>query len=504
LLGIGGSTGFGGGAPISRACAAAEACDDEGVKRLRGLKALVHDAIDTTTHLVREGHESTSRAVMRVTDRIEPLATPARAVDGVRRLSTDTVLGTIRLVNRGVEVLTDAGLDLAERALAREGDEHAIDDALEPAVPMRSDAIKSGVWVGDAALGLVNAAVGDHLRRRDNGLDLDMRLRAGDSYVELASRRAPDAMTIALERAGEVPTARVVLFVHGLGTTEWSWCLEAEAYHGDARTTFGSLLRRDLGMTPLFVRYNTGRHVSENGRALSALLSALVRVYPVPISEIALVGHSMGGLVVRSACHYGLEHAEGEASGRAPWLAHVRRVFCLGSPHRGAPLEKLGNVVTGILGAIDLPGTLIPARILEGRSAGIKDLRHGALVDEDWLGRDPDALLDEGRREVPLLPGVAYHFVSATVTRDPEHPLGRVIGDLLVRVPSALAPGVESAATVRTEERREQRFEIETQRFGGVMHHQMQNHPAIYEVLRSALARPWGTPNDGWESSAPP
>jgi pimeloyl-ACP methyl ester carboxylesterase len=469
------------------------------VKRLRGLKALVHDAIDTTTHLVREGHESTSRAVMRVTDRIEPLATPARAVDDVRRLSTDTVLGTIRLVNRGVEILTDAGLDLAERAVDREGEDPAIDDALEPAVPMRSDAIKSGAWVGDAALGLVNAAVGDHLRRRDNGLDLDMRLRAGDSYVDLGATRASDAITIALERAGEVPSGRVVLFVHGLATTEWSWCLEAEDYHGDARATFGSLLRRDLGMTPLFLRYNTGRHVSENGRALSALLTDLVRAYPVPIEELALVGHSMGGLVVRSACHYA---SVGDATGAAPWLAHVRRLFCLGSPHRGAPLEKLGNVLTGLLGAIDLPGTLIPARILEGRSAGIKDLRHGSLLDEDWVGRDPDALLDDARREVPLLPGVAYHFVSTTVTSDPEHPLGRVIGDLLVRVPSALAPGIE--ATKGNDERTfERHFEIETQRFGGVMHHRMQNHPAVYEVLRAALERPSGTPEEWAPTSAP-
>ncbi len=471
------------------------------MKRLRGLKALVHDAIDTTTHLVREGHESTSRAVTRVTDGIAPLATPARAVDDVRRISTDTVLGTIRLVNRGVEILTDAGLDLAERALASTPDDATLDAALEPAVPMRSDAIKSGVWVGDAALGLVNAAVGDHLRRRDNGLDLDMRLRAGDSYVDVEASRASEAITIALERAGEVPTGRVAVFVHGLGTTEWSWCLEAEAYHGDPRVTFGALLRRDLGITPLFVRYNTGRHVSENGRALSELLTALARIHPVPIEEIALVGHSMGGLVVRSACHYARE--QGEEGRTAGWLPHVRRVFCLGSPHRGAPLEKLGNVVTGVLGAIDLPGTLIPARILEGRSAGIKDLRHGSLLDEDWVGRDPDALRDEGRREVPLLPGVAYHFVSATITRDPEHPLGRVVGDLLVRVPSALADGVAASSSTPSEQTRERRFEIETQRFGGVMHHQMQNHPAIYEVLRNALARPSGTP-DEWAATTPP
>lgn len=450
------------------------------MKRLRGLKALVHDAIDATTHLVREGHESSARAAMRVTDRIAPIAATARGVDCVRRLSTDAVLGTIRLVNRGVEALSDAGLDLADRARSASSepsDVEAVEAAIRPAMPMRSDAASSAAWIGDAALGLVNAAVGDHLRRRDNGLDLDMSLRAGDSYVDLASPHAARALALALERVGQTAGGRAVVFVHGLGTTEWSWCLEAATYHGDPSACFGSLLQRDLGLTPLYVRYNTGRHVSENGRALDALLDALLAAYPVPLNELALVGHSMGGLVVRSAC---------EQAREAPsaWLSRVQSVFCLGSPHGGAPLEKLGNVVTGVLGAIDLPGTLIPARILEGRSAGIKDLRHGALLDEDWVGRDPDALLDPGRRKVPLLPGVAYHFVSATLTRDPEHPLGRIVGDLLVRVPSALAPGDEA------ERRQERRFEIETHRFGGVLHHQLQNHPAVYALVRDALAVP--------------
>jgi pimeloyl-ACP methyl ester carboxylesterase len=324
---------------------------------------------------------------------------------------------------------------------------------------MRSDAITSGAWVEDAAVALVNAAIGDTLSRRQNGLDEGMLLRAGDHYV------APEALGLALHR----PSRRAVLFVHGLGTTEWSWCLEAAAYHGDPSATFGSLLARDLGVTPLWVRYNTGRHISENGRALSELIARLVANYPGGIEELVLVGHSMGGLVVRSACH------DASAEPQA-WPAKVRRVFCLGSPHRGAPLEKAGNVLTGVLGAIDHPATLIPAQLLRARSSGIKDLRHGSLVDEDWIGRDPDALLDGPRAEVPLLPQVSYHFVSSTVTEDPEHPLGQLIGDLLVRVPSASGPVVS-----------ERHFAIDTRRFGGVLHHQLQNHPAVYEVLRDAL-----------------
>lgn len=427
------------------------------MRRWRGLKSLVHRAVDTVVDLVDEGHESTARNVIRVTDVSAATREPARAVDAVRRLGTRGVLGTIKVVNRAVEKITDVGLDVAEARFG--GRAHA---GLVPAVPMRSDVLKSADWIGDAGLGLVNAALGDYLHAHDNGLDMGMVLRAGDAYVVTLDRPT-------LAQALPSASSRVVLFVHGLGTTEWSWCLEAEAYHGDPAATFGSLLERDTGITPIWLRYNTGCHVSENGRALAALLERFVAAYPVPLDELILVGHSMGGLVVRSACHYGSES-------KARWVGLVRRVISLGSPHHGAPLAKLGAVLTTVLGAIDLPGTLVTSRLLEGRSAGIKDLRHGSLVDEDWLGKDADALDHEAGRRIPLLPDVAYSFVSATLTRDPAHPLGRLVGDLLVRLPSS-----EGAGLVERE------FVIETERFGGVMHHQLQNHPAIYAVVKAAV-----------------
>ena len=429
------------------------------MRRWRGLKALIHDAIDRTTDLVEEGHESVSRSVMGVLGAIEPIAEPARLVDGARRLTTRCVLGTNRAVNRGVEVVTDVALDAAEHATRMKLGE----GALEPtAVPMRSDVLETGAWLADAAMGLVNGAIGDHLHARGNGLDLGMSFRAGSGYVALER----EALARALPAAG----SRVALFVHGLGTTEWSWCLEGLAYHGDAGASFGSLLEKDLGYTPIYLRYNTGRHVSENGRDLARALERLVAEYPVVIDELLLIGHSMGGLVLRSASHYA--DLEGLA-----WPSTVKRVFCLGSPHHGAPLERLGHLAAAVLGAIDTPGTRIPARILQGRSAGIKDLRHGFLVDDDWIGQDLDALREPGTREIPLLDHVAYHFVSATVTDDPNHPVGRLIGDLLVQVPSAHGTRCHHA-----------KFPIDVRHHGGVLHHQLQNHPAVYAQLRAALA----------------
>lgn len=428
------------------------------MRRFRGLKALVHDAVELTTDLVREGMEATARTVTRVTDQVAPLAGPTRSVDELRRLSTTGVLGTIKLVNRTVEAVSNLGVDLADELRIPS----EVTAAVSKAVPMRSDVMRSASWIGDAALGLVNAVLGDHLHQRENGLAVDMVFRVGDTYV------SPDRNT--LSQLLPKPSPKVALFIHGLATTEWSWCLAAEAYHGDSVVNFGTLLARDLGYTPIWLRYNTGRHVSLNGRQLAEQLERLVEAYPVPIEELVLVGHSMGGLVARSACHYGSEQ------GRR-WIGLVRRVFCLGSPHRGAPLEKFGKVLTSVLDSIDLPGTVVPARLLARRSDGIKDLGHGSLVDEDWVGRELDAVRDGELREVPLLPGVGYHFVSATITQDPEHPVAKIIGDLLVRLPSSSGPPLRAGT-----------FTVETRRFGGVMHHQLQNHPSVYEVLRRACA----------------
>src|SRR4029079_17702299 len=112
---------------------------------------------------------------------------------------------------------------------------------------------------------------------------------------------------------------RVVVFLHGLFETEYAW----------GRNSYGARLQRDLGVTPVYVRFNTGRHISENGRALAELLDALVADWPVEGEQIALVGHSLGGLVARSACHHG-----------GDWTPLVRHTVSLGSPHTGAPLES--------------------------------------------------------------------------------------------------------------------------------------------------------------------
>lgn len=407
--------------------------------RWRGLKALVHDAVDATTDLVREGHDAAHRNVRRLTDRLEPAGGPAAAIDEVVQLGTAGVLRSVTAVNRVVEALTDLALDASA----------SVDPVEEPPIALRSDVIGSPAWIADAALGAVNGAIGHHLAARGNGLDLGLVLRLGDRYLTAGAPADLDGA--------------VVVLVHGLGTTEWCWSLDAMATHGDPCATFGSMLQRDACLTPVFVRYNTGRTVARNGRELAEALDRQIDVRRV--TRIVLLGHSMGGLVARSACK--------TASDRGyRWLDAVDTVISLGTPHQGAPLARFGESAAVGLGGVDLPTTRVLAALLAGRSAGIRDLEDGDL---GGLGRDPDAAAAPSERAVPWVEGVRYAFLSATATADPAHPVGRWVGDLLVRVDSASGP-VDAG-----------QYPIQVPTFGGVLHHRFQCHPDVYaQVLRLA------------------
>ncbi|HEX6711753.1 MAG TPA: alpha/beta fold hydrolase, partial [Thermoleophilaceae bacterium] len=264
---------------------------------------------------------------------------------------------------------------------------------------------------GAALVAAINGLIGDTLERRQSALVQPMSLRVGGEPIGTSR----DALAAAYPEAAP----RIAVFVHGLMETEFSWRWGSR----ETGETYGALLERELGMTPVYVRYNSGRHISENGRSLADLLEEVVAGWPVPVTEVALVGHSMGGLVARSAAH----RADLD---RLVWPTLVRQVVSLGTPHMGAPLEQAVHYASAGLNL--LPETQPFSRFLRRRSGGIRDLRQGSLVDEDWRDRDPDVLRAEACAEVPLLKGATHCFVTATITRSPRHPLGRLIGDCLV------------------------------------------------------------------------
>jgi pimeloyl-ACP methyl ester carboxylesterase len=306
---------------------------------------------------------------------------------------------------------------------------------------------------GSAVIAAITGLTGDALEEQGSPLAQPMAVRVAGKPVELE----PAAVATAFPDA----TPSIVVFLHGLMETEFSWGM------GE---TYGTRLERELGYTPVTVRYNSGLRISQNGRCLSELMDELVSAWPVEVERIALVGHSMGGLVARSACHRGAEDG-------AAWTKHVRQSVSLGTPHMGAPLEQAVHYLSASLAR--LPETRPIANFLRRRSGGIRDLRQGSLVDEDWAGRDRDALKAAVCAEVPLLDGATHCFVSATVTRSDRHPVGRLIGDVLVLKPSA---------TGRSRTRRIPFEEEYGTHIGGAHHFALLNHPAVYEKLRAWLS----------------
>ena len=317
----------------------------------------------------------------------------------------------------------------------------------------RRDAMLSTTPRGSALIAAVTGLRGDALEEEGSPLAQPMAVRVAGVPVP----PEPEALAAAFPDAGP----RIVVFLHGLMETEFSW---------GTGETYGTRLERELGYTPVTVRYNSGLRISRNGRCLSELMDELVAAWPVEVERIALVGHSMGGLVARSACHCAAED-------EADWVQHVRHSVSLGSPHMGAPLEQAVHLLSA--GLARLPETRPFANFLRRRSGGIRDLRQGSLVDDDWRDCDPDALRAAACAEVPLLEGATHCFVSATITRSDRHPLARLLGDTLVLVPSA---------TGRSRTRRIPFEEVYGMHVGGASHFALLNHPAVYDRLRDWLA----------------
>jgi pimeloyl-ACP methyl ester carboxylesterase len=308
------------------------------------------------------------------------------------------------------------------------------------------------------AIAALNGIYGDQLIKRGNGLALKMQIRRHGEPVDLTAAAVAAAFPAA--------TGRLAVFVHGWCLTDRSW--QRPPRTGEDARPYGARLHDDLSFTPVHVRYNTGLHISDNGKALADLLNRLQSLWPVPIEEITLVGHSMGGLVVRSACHYAGQQQHN-------WTEAVRHVVCLGSPHLGADLEKGVNAASWALA--QLPETRAVAAFLNRRSAGVKDLRYGACLDEDWNNCDPDEFLRDRCHEVPFLPTATYHFVATTAG---PRALGLMIGDHLVRAKSASGVG----------KMRQLPFEpAHGLTLTGLNHFDLLNHPDVYTKLLEWLGR---------------
>jgi pimeloyl-ACP methyl ester carboxylesterase len=306
---------------------------------------------------------------------------------------------------------------------------------------------------GEAVLAALNGVLGDYLSETGNALAIPMRFRKRGEPLALAR----SALGAAFPETG----GKLLVMVHGSSMNDLQWQRSGHDH--------GAALERDLAVSAVYLHYNSGLHISTNGRALAELLEKLVAEWPVPVEELAIVCHSMGGLVARSACHHG------EAVAHS-WRSRLGKLVCLGSPHHGAPLERGGNWVDLLLGISRYSAPL--ARLARIRSAGVTDMRFGNVLDEHWQGRDRFAHGRDPRGKLELPHGVACYAVAATLSPSPAN---RLRSDGIVPVESALGAHEDPALDLAFPE---------AHRFigYGMSHLDLLSRREVYETLRTWLA----------------
>ncbi len=398
-------------------------------RALRGAAKLATEATTGLTDLVEAVHA-----------RIASMPGLPGPADGRTRGITGLVYKTIRGVTRAVGGSVDTLLAVLAPALApRPG--------AEPGLPSPER---------EAILAALNGVLGDHLAKTANPLAIRMAFRSGGRALPL--QRA--ALATALPQAGD----KLLVLVHGLCMNDLQWRRGGHD-HGEA-------LAAALGFTPVHLHYNTGLHVSTNGRALASQLEQLLGQWPHPIARFAIVAHSMGGLLARSALNYG------RAAGHH-WPDRLDDLACLGTPHHGAPMERVGQGVDMLLSATPYAGPF--GRLAKLRSAGITDLRHGNLIDEDWVGGDRFDSAADRRKAVPLPAGPRCYAIAATMAQEGGLK-DKLLGDGLVPVASALGKHRLAKRTLK--------FPPEHQRvFEQTSHMQLLSSAEVSEQLREWLGR---------------
>ena len=393
---------------------------------LRGIGQLAVDGVTGVTDLVEAMHAA-------ITHLPAMIGRPAPAnTTGLTGSIYASVRGITRLVGNGVEA------------------------SLSWLTPLLGGSEQS--TTREATRAAINGALGDHLEASGNPLAIQMQLRVQGEAVTLTRK--------ALSTRFPQASGKLLILIHGLCMDDLQW--------NYADHDHGQLLAVELGFSVLYLHYNSGRHISRNGQQLSKLLNQLAKAWPVPITEITLLGHSMGGLVARSAMDDGFGK-------RLNWSKLPVRVVFLGVPHHGAPLERAGSWIDMLIGISPYSAPFV--RLGQMRSAGIQDLRHGSLRDADWQDRDRDGRAD-GRTPLPLPKQVtAYAIAVSTQAKRKDADESRNSGDGLVPIDSALGRHPDKRLDLQLPKTR--------QWVGyGINHLELLGSDAVYQQLKRWLRKP--------------
>ena len=360
--------------------------------------------------------------------------------------------GVHSLVYKGLKGSSAVVYQLVRRMTAAVG--HGLDSALEYFHPEREPADSSRGRT--AMVSILNGVLGDHMRAHDNPLTLGMTWRLDGRVLEITRSALADAIPHA--------SGKILVMLHGHCMNELQWCRNGHNH--------GAVLAAANGFTPMYLRYNSGLHISENGRALADQLEQLLAQWPTPVQEVCIVGYSMGGMVARSAFHYGKKahHA---------WVQQVHKLFFVGTPQHGSMVEQAGNMIDKALESSPYSHAL--SRLGKIRSAGTTDLRHGNLIDEDWKGHDRFAHAHDRRQLSQLPAGVKCYAIAAMIAKEPSEIWGQLVGDGLVPLKSALGKhrDIHRALHLPAEHQRV---------YYGMNHLGLLDSPAVCEQLQAWIA----------------
>ncbi len=301
-------------------------------------------------------------------------------------------------------------------------------------------------------LAALNGVLGDHLAAQQSSLAISMQICfQGQSLSDDPER---------LKQMFPKPQP-LLLLLHGSSLDEQSWERKGMNY--------GRSLAEECGYAPLYLRYNTGLHISENGRLLAELLEHYLKKWPWPWEKLAFLGHSMGGLVALSAIHQASEQ-------KLNWPEALQNLVSLGTPYHGSPLERTGNWFDVALGAYSYTEPL--ARLGKIRSAGVTDLRFGFFLEEHWRGRDRFAKGPDPRSYLALPKALRTCVIAGTRSLVPGK---KLLSDGLVPVESAL--GQHRKKDLRLEIAEKDHMIIY-----GSHHLDLLSHPKVYEHVKRWLS----------------
>jgi len=278
----------------------------------------------------------------------------------------------------------------------------------------------------EVLLSVLNGVIGDYLEEKENPLKIDMQFRYESKAIQIDSE--------SLKETYPKINGKILLMIHGSCMSDIQWN-HKNHNHGEA-------LSEELDKTPIYLNYNSGKHISTNGKDLNKNLQKLVKNWPVPVEEIVIIAHSMGGLLTRSALYYADQNNN-------KWRKHLKRVVFLGTPHHGSHLERIGNYMDLLLESV--PYLKPFARLGKIRSAGVTDLRYGNLVDEDWQHSGRFERKGDQRKHIQLPNKIKFFAVAATIGKETAGST-RKFGDNLVEVKSALGQHKKTAKNLNFKE----------------------------------------------------